>query len=121
MPISFELPGLKKDLSQKLYGQHIVEKAVINHIKDHFESKDPHRSLVLSFHGPTGVGKNYVSQIIADNLLFKGRDKSPYVYLISATKEFPHESMLPYYKVCITCIYTILYVCVFDKFHFIWT
>ncbi|GFR91418.1 torsin-like protein [Elysia marginata] len=95
--IHLDFDGLQRNLSHKLHGQHLVQKAVLGHIKGHFDSIDPHKALVLSFHGLTGVGKNFVSRIIADNL-YKDGFHSPFVHLISATKEFPHEGMLPFYK-----------------------
>ncbi|RUS86823.1 hypothetical protein EGW08_005419 [Elysia chlorotica] len=95
--ISLNIQGLREDLSRKLHGQHLVEKAVAGHVMGHLQSVDPHKALVLSFHGLTGVGKNFVSRIIADNI-YRGGLRSPFVHLISATKEFPHEGMVPFYK-----------------------
>ena len=62
-------------------------------------TKQPTRAMALSFHGGTGTGKNYVSKIIAENIYHEGM-KSQFVHLIAATKEFPHEDMVPLYKVC---------------------
>lgn len=90
--------GLEIALTSKLHGQHLVQRTIIGHIKGHLWSQEPSKALVLSFHGLTGVGKNFVSNIIADNI-YKGGMHSPYVHLISATKEFPHEELLPFYKV----------------------
>ncbi|KAH9513947.1 Torsin-1A [Bulinus truncatus] len=91
------ITGLEAELQSKLHGQHLVQKTVISHIKGHLRSSNPPKALVLSFHGPTGVGKNFVSRIIAENLYRDGLH-SEYVHLISATKEFPHEGMVPFYK-----------------------
>ncbi|CAG5116887.1 unnamed protein product [Candidula unifasciata] len=91
------ITGLEIALTSKLHGQHLVQRTVVGHIKGHLRSSDPSKALVLSFHGLTGVGKNFVSSIIADNL-YKDGLRSPYVHLISATKEFPHEGLLPFYK-----------------------
>ncbi|KAK6975257.1 Torsin-1A [Biomphalaria glabrata] len=91
------LTGLEADLQRKLHGQHLVQKTVLGHIKGHLRTNNPSKALVLSFHGPTGVGKNFVSRIIAENLYREGLH-SKFVHLISATKEFPHEGMVPFYK-----------------------
>ncbi|CAL1538967.1 unnamed protein product [Lymnaea stagnalis] len=91
------ITGLESDLAMKLHGQHLVQKTVIGHIKGHLRSPSPPKALVLSFHGPTGVGKNFVSRIIAENL-YKDGLRSKFVHLISATKEFPHDGMIPFYK-----------------------
>ena len=89
---------LSHQLDTKLYGQHLVKKVVTSHIQAHVKSDQPSKALALSFHGPTGTGKNHVSRIIAEALYKKGM-KSHHVVLISATKEFPHMEMVPLYKV----------------------
>ncbi|BFZ24380.1 hypothetical protein BsWGS_27418 [Bradybaena similaris] len=89
--------GLEHDLASKLHGQHLVQKTVLRHLRSHLQSDSPQKALVLSFHGPTGVGKNFVSRIIADNI-YKDGVKSPFVHMLSATREFPHEAMVPFYK-----------------------
>ncbi|CAL1538966.1 unnamed protein product [Lymnaea stagnalis] len=88
--------GLVADIEKKLHGQHLVHKTVIGHIKGHLGSPNPLKALVLSFHGPPGVGKNFVSRIIAENL-YKDGLQSKFVHLISATNEFPHSDMIPLY------------------------
>ncbi|ESP03689.1 hypothetical protein LOTGIDRAFT_224215 [Lottia gigantea] len=89
--------GLQNELQNKLFGQHLVLKAVVNHVRAHIENKHPPKALALSFHGGTGTGKNYVSKMIAEHLYKQGM-KSKFVHLISATKEFPHEEMVHFYK-----------------------
>ncbi|XP_025087670.1 torsin-1A-like isoform X2 [Pomacea canaliculata] len=95
--IIHNVTGLRANLEQKLYGQHLVGKVVANHIQAHVRNKNPHKALALSFHGSTGTGKNHVSRIIAEALYKKGLH-SKNVHLISSTKEFPHQEMLPLYK-----------------------
>ena len=88
---------LHNSLESKLFGQHLVTRAVIKQLKGHLTRKTPSKALALSFHGGTGTGKNHVSKIIA-YAIFRNGLKSKYVHLISATKEFPHAEMLPIYK-----------------------
>ncbi|XP_059141080.1 torsin-1A-like [Physella acuta] len=97
--ISKNISGLQYDLSTRLHGQHLVQNTVLAHIKGHAWHSNPTKALVLSFHGLTGVGKNFVSRIIAENLYRDGLN-SRFVHLISATKEFPHhdKDMLVKYK-----------------------
>lgn len=59
---------------------------------------NPKKPLVLSLHGPTGTGKNFVSQLIADNVYKKGFH-SKFVHVLSATLHFPHRSEIATYKV----------------------
>ncbi|XP_041358406.1 torsin-1A-like [Gigantopelta aegis] len=89
------LTGLTPSMEKHVYGQHLVMKAVITHIKGHVRS--PAKALALSFHGGTGTGKNHVSSLIAQHLYKEGM-KSKFVHFISSTRDFPHETMLPVYK-----------------------
>ena len=90
-------PAFHEELNKRLYGQHLVIDPIVKHLKAHAKD-NPSKALALSFHGWTGTGKNYVSAIVAKHMYRKGM-KSKYVHLISATKEFPHEQMVPLYKV----------------------
>ncbi|XP_071088963.1 torsin-1A-like [Haliotis cracherodii] len=92
-----DLIGLSDHLNKKLYGQHLAQEGVMYFIARHLQSAEPDKALVLSFHGRTGTGKHYVSNIIAQHLYRKGL-RSQFVHLISAAREFPHEERVPYYK-----------------------
>lgn len=94
--ISANYTDLALTLNSKLYGQHLVIDPLVKHLKAHGK-ENPSKALALSFHGWTGTGKNYVSRIVAEKLFRKGM-KSKYVHLISATKEFPHQEMVAFYK-----------------------
>lgn len=59
---------------------------------------NPKKPLVLSLHGPTGTGKNFVSQLIADNVYKKGYH-SRFVHVLSAALQFPHRSEIATYNV----------------------
>ena len=64
----------------------------------HVQARQPCKALVLSFHGPTGTGKNLVSRIIVEKMYRYGI-QSGNVSFVSATKEFPHVHMISSYKV----------------------
>ncbi|KAL8570279.1 hypothetical protein ACOMHN_011301 [Nucella lapillus] len=83
-------------LDKRLHGQHLAKQAIARYVQSHVKAKDRIKSLVFSFHGPTGTGKTYVSSIIAEALYKKGL-RSENVLMISVTKEFPHEEMSPLY------------------------
>ncbi len=91
------ITGLTAALQSKLHGQHLVVNTVVKSVKGHMYNSDPQKALVLSFHGWTGGGKNFVSQILAQHLYGKGMD-SKYVHLFVATVHFPHESKIETYK-----------------------
>jgi torsin-1 len=54
---------LDRNLDDHLYGQPLVKKTLKNALKGHFTLKNPRKALVLSFHGPTGVGKLFLNSI----------------------------------------------------------
>ena len=66
-------------------------------LRSHVSKRQPSKALVLSFHGETGVGKNYVAQFVAESLYAKGLD-SKFVHLFIATVDFPDDEKLDEYK-----------------------
>ncbi|KAL0965235.1 hypothetical protein UPYG_G00278550 [Umbra pygmaea] len=61
------------------------------------KNKKNKKPLVLSLHGGTGTGKNFVSQLIAENIYKKGMDSS-FIHQFVATVHFPHKSKINTYK-----------------------
>ncbi|XP_060576778.1 torsin-1A-like [Ruditapes philippinarum] len=94
--ISPNISVLSFQLNKKLYGQHLVIGPLVKHLRSHVEVQHK-QATVLSLNGLPGTGKNVVSRMVADNMYVKGME-SKYVHLLSATKDFPHESMLEQYK-----------------------
>jgi len=103
-------PSIKHNVSQfeelfdkYVYGQHlardIVTKALRSHLRklDPSNSNNPKKALVMSFHGWTGGGKNYVAKFLADSLFAKGI-KSKNVHLFVSTLHFPIEEKADLYK-----------------------
>ncbi|XP_070557443.1 torsin-1A-like [Ptychodera flava] len=91
------ITALQETMKQKVYGQHLAEKVVLDVLKGHIENPNPAKALALSFHGTTGIGKTYVSRIIAESL-FKNGMSSKHVHVFSTRLHFLHESKLPEYK-----------------------
>lgn len=56
------------------------------------------QALVMSFHGWTGGGKNFVSKFIAESI-FKLGMRSDFVHVFVSTVHFPHEQQADIYKV----------------------
>uniref|UniRef100_A0A914X0Q7 Torsin n=1 Tax=Plectus sambesii TaxID=2011161 RepID=A0A914X0Q7_9BILA len=92
-----DFTGMRMALKQRLYGQHLVLQTVVKVLKAHFDDDSPQKALVLSFHGWTGGGKNYVASIIAQHLYAKGM-KSPFVHLFVTSFDFPHSDDVDIYK-----------------------
>nr|CAB3255278.1 torsin-1A-like [Phallusia mammillata] len=89
--------GLFTDLNQNLHGQHLVTSTVYKAVKSHMRNKEPSKPLVMSFHGWTGGGKNFVARMIINNIYAKG-EKSSFVHVFNAEVEFKHTRHLEQYK-----------------------
>uniref|UniRef100_A0A8C9HIE1 Torsin-1A n=1 Tax=Piliocolobus tephrosceles TaxID=591936 RepID=A0A8C9HIE1_9PRIM len=89
--------ALQKDLDNKLFGQHLAKKIILNAVFGFINNPKPKKPLTLSLHGWTGTGKNFVSKIIAENI-YEGGLNSDYVHLFVATLHFPHASNITLYK-----------------------
>ncbi|KAL3974980.1 hypothetical protein ACER0C_023606 [Sarotherodon galilaeus] len=76
----FNVAGLKADLGNKLFGQHIASDIIFKAVSGFMDNEHPKKPLVLSLHGPTGTGKNF------------------FFHMFSATHHFPHPSEIVTYK-----------------------
>ncbi|XP_056587831.1 torsin family 1 isoform X1 [Triplophysa dalaica] len=95
--ISYNKTGLKHDLNTKLFGQHVASQVIMKAVTGFMSNENPKKPLVLSLHGWTGTGKNFVSQLIAENIYQKGMSSS-FFHLFTATAHFPHEKHIETYK-----------------------
>ncbi|XP_055335189.1 torsin-1A-like [Paramacrobiotus metropolitanus] len=77
---------LKSILHSRVYGQHIAIDLVLSNVHNHLTTS-PKKPLVMSFHGGTGVGKNYVARLIAQMMFKKGTD-SKFHHLLISTLDF---------------------------------
>lgn len=96
---------LKKNLDEKLYGQHIAKGVIVNALKNHWTGNHIEKPLTLSFHGSPGTGKNYVTKFIQEALYTKG-SQSKFVHHFMGRIHFPLKEEVHQYQVC-DMIYTI--------------
>ncbi|XP_075041286.1 torsin-1A-like [Mixophyes fleayi] len=89
--------ALQVDFDDKIYGQHLARLVVLKGVSGFMKNKNPKKPLTLSFHGWTGTGKNYVSQILAKNIYPDGMN-SQFVHQFVATLHFPHAHLIDKYK-----------------------
>lgn len=89
--------ALKLDLEEKLFGQHLATEVILKALTGFRNNKNSKKPLTLSLHGWAGTGKNFVSQIVAENLYPKGL-KSNFVHLFVSTLHFPHEQKTKLYQ-----------------------
>eukprot|EP00063_Salmo_salar_P008723 XP_013983558.1 PREDICTED: torsin-1B-like [Salmo salar] len=89
--------GLEVALDQKLIGQHVASRVVHKAVTGFMNNKNPKKPLVLSLHGCSGTGKNFVSQLIAENIYKEGMASS-FIHHFQSTVHFPHSSQIENYK-----------------------
>lgn len=85
--LNSDVEGLRNDFTKKVFGQPFLEQALLPLVKRHLgvgmpENYVSKKALAVSFHGSPGVGKTYVSQLIAKHL-FKEGEKSAYYKHVS--------------------------------------
>ena len=81
-----------------VFGQHLVRDIVSKALKTHLKKAQPKKALVLSFHGWTGTGKNFVASFIAQSLFRKGL-KSDYAKVFISAVNFPNPQKVDIYKI----------------------
>uniref|UniRef100_A0A3B5Q318 Torsin n=1 Tax=Xiphophorus maculatus TaxID=8083 RepID=A0A3B5Q318_XIPMA len=95
--IAYNATGLKTDLDSKLFGQHIASRIILKAVNGFMSNTNPKKPLVLSLHGWTGTGKNFVSQLIAESVYAEGMH-SRFVHVFTSTLHFPHAEHIATYK-----------------------
>ncbi|XP_065673239.1 torsin-1A-like [Hydra vulgaris] len=85
--VNFINASLKKHFDKNVFGQDFAVEHIVNACRSHSNNKNPKAPLVMSFHGPTGTGKSYVSKLVAETL-FKNGINSKFVHHKIATKEY---------------------------------
>ncbi|NWI39706.1 TOR3A protein, partial [Picathartes gymnocephalus] len=92
------ITGLKADLSEQLHGQHLAKEVVVRAVQGFLQNPRPQKALVLSFHGWSGTGKNFVTRMVASHLYRDGL-KSDCVRVFVSLLHFPHHNYVDSYKV----------------------
>ncbi|XP_010224755.1 PREDICTED: torsin-3A [Tinamus guttatus] len=90
--------GLELDLNGQLHGQHLAREVVIRAVRGFLQSPRPEKALVLSFHGWSGTGKNFVARMVAGHLYRDGL-RSECVRMFISLFHFPHHQHVDSYKV----------------------
>ncbi|XP_063199186.1 torsin-3A isoform X2 [Chroicocephalus ridibundus] len=91
------ITGLEADLQGQLHGQHLAKEVVVQAVRGFLQSPRPEKPLVLSFHGWSGTGKNFVARMVASHLYRDGM-KSECVRLFISLFHFPHHKYVDSYK-----------------------
>ncbi|KAI4500680.1 hypothetical protein M0802_004272 [Mischocyttarus mexicanus] len=95
--VSLNVGLLNEHIKNKLYGQHIAHKTIINALRGYLNHHEKEKALTLSFHGPPGTGKNYMVKLIVDTLYKKGSD-SQFFHFYNGRSDFPLKSEVENYQ-----------------------
>lgn len=88
-------------MDKKFFGQHIAARMILFALKGNSQRSNYNKKpLVMSFHGPSGCGKNFVADLIADNIFSSKKMKKSRYHLFHG-HEYPKLSKLNQYKVII--------------------
>ena len=64
---------LRDSLESNVFGQHIATKLILSALSRRWTTDEaPKKPLVMSFHGWTGSGKNYVARFVTEALFERG-------------------------------------------------
>ncbi|KAI1881929.1 hypothetical protein AGOR_G00244660 [Albula goreensis] len=63
--LKYDLEGLEKTLKREVFGQREASEELLERLSDYLSTYVHNKPLVLSLHGPTGVGKSHLGRILA--------------------------------------------------------
>ena len=76
----------------------MAKEIVVQAVRGFLQSPRPQKALVLSFHGWSGTGKNFVARMLASHLYQDG-PKSQCVRVFISLFHFPHHKYVDSYEV----------------------
>ncbi|XP_044309116.1 torsin-4A [Varanus komodoensis] len=63
--LKYDLDGLEKTMHREVFGQPLAIESIMGLLKDYLATHIHSKPLVISFHGPSGVGKSHVGWLLA--------------------------------------------------------
>ncbi|CAN9504563.1 unnamed protein product [Ophioblennius macclurei] len=63
--LQYDLEGLEKMLRREVFGQQGVVEGLLSQLKDYLSTYIHNKPLVVSLHGPSGVGKSHLGRLLA--------------------------------------------------------
>uniref|UniRef100_A0A8C8STE0 Torsin family 4 member A n=1 Tax=Pelusios castaneus TaxID=367368 RepID=A0A8C8STE0_9SAUR len=61
----YDVDGLEKTMHREVFGQKLAVERIMELLKDYLATHIHNKPLVISFNGPTGVGKSHVGRLLA--------------------------------------------------------
>ncbi|XP_060866091.1 torsin-1A-like [Metopolophium dirhodum] len=94
-----DIKDFERDLKESFFGQHIASKTVVSALAGNLHrSKYNKKPLVMCFHGSSGTGKNYLSDLIASHMFYWEKVKNLRYHVIHGRSDFPMTSQIEHYK-----------------------
>lgn len=63
--LRYDLDGLEKTLRREVFGQQGAVEGLLSHLRDYLSTYVHNKPLVLSLHGPAGVGKSHLGRLLS--------------------------------------------------------
>lgn len=63
--LRYDLEGLEKTLRREVFGQQGAVEGLLSHLKEYLSTYVHKKPLVVSIHGPSGVGKSHLGRLMA--------------------------------------------------------
>uniref|UniRef100_A0A8D3B059 Torsin family 4, member Aa n=2 Tax=Scophthalmus maximus TaxID=52904 RepID=A0A8D3B059_SCOMX len=63
--LRYDLEGLERTLRREVFGQQGAVDGLLSHLKDYLSTYVHNKPLVVSLHGPSGVGKSHLGRLLA--------------------------------------------------------
>lgn len=63
--LRYDLEGFEKTLSREVFGQQGAVEGLLSHLRDYLSTYVHNKPLVVSLHGPSGVGKSHLGRLVA--------------------------------------------------------
>lgn len=63
--LRYDLEGLEKTLRREVFGQQGAVEGLLHHLRDYLSTYVHNKPLVVSLHGPSGVGKSHLGRLLA--------------------------------------------------------
>lgn len=63
--LKYDLDGLEKMLRREVFGQQGAVEGLLSHLKEYLSTYVHNKPLVVSVHGPSGVGKSHLGRLLA--------------------------------------------------------
>lgn len=87
-------------MDRNFFGQHIASKIILSALKGNSNrSNNNKKPLVMSFHGWTGSGKNFIADLIATHMFKTEKIRKLRHHVFNGRADFPLESKINEYKV----------------------